>query len=263
MKLQTRTLIRVLTKRIGRKNVNQFGDWVNCESVRLGWKDTQSSNKWAKLDSGKFKNPPVKPIQMLSQLFDDAESVYINGPANLWQALWGDATDPNVLWPLCRTRFASCGPWIDEPTWEAIKSEYNDERTFLETMRAFEGELLFALKCKEPITLNHLTESIALYRLHQITNTLTVSNVDGVGAYRCIRHCLDDVHLWHELHSYGAFRLINDELIDMEINRLAAERSYRTSIGIDRHLIQMYADDPLPWIEDDDRWRMLNFPWAS
>ncbi|MDR5803493.1 hypothetical protein [Caballeronia sp. LZ001] len=262
MKLQTRTLIRFLMKRIGCENVNQFGIWVNCESVRLGWKDTHNSNKWRKLDDGDFIRPPVKLVQMLGQLFDDAAHIYINGPANLWQSLWGDATDPNVLWPLCRTRFSNYGPWLDETTWEAIQSELCNERTFYETIRAFEGELLLAIAYEEPLTLNHLTEAIALYRLHQITNTLTVSNVDGAGAYRCIQICLGNKGVYRELQSYLAFDFIHAELVKMERRRLVAERSYRLSIGIEQNLIDKYVENPLACIEEDDRWRKLDFDWV-
>lgn len=172
IRLRTRGMLNVLMRRIGCANINQFGAWVNRESERLGWKDTQSSNKWYKLDEGEFTYRPTKPIQMLSQLFRDAEHIYEDGPANLWRSLWGNAADPTVLWPLCRTRFSSDGPWLDEITWEQIEAEFLNERTFRATIREFEGELLLALEYGEPLTLNHLTEAIALYRLHQATNCL-------------------------------------------------------------------------------------------
>jgi hypothetical protein len=262
IKLRTRAMMNVLMKRIGCSNPNQFGAWINCESERFGWRDTQHSKKWYKLIDGEFTYPPVKPVHMLSQLFHDAEHIYNDGPANLWRSLWGNAVDPTVLWPLCRTRFDSNGPWFDEITWREIEAEFLNERTFRETIREFEGELLLAVAYGEPLTLNHLTEAVALYRLHQATNCLAVSDIDGVGAYRCIRHCLEEPSIFLELDSYNGFDLVRDELVEMEIGRLTAERSYLASIGIGRHQVALYADDPLSWIDTAVRWDAINLDWA-
>lgn len=255
-------MISVLMDRAECPNPNQFGAWINKESEKLGWKDTQHSNKWYKLIDGKLTHPPVKAVQMLNQLFHDAERLYNDGPANLWRALWGNATDPAVLWPLCRTRIDSNGPWFDETTWEGIEANSINERTFRETIREFEGELLLAKAYDEVLSLNHLTEAIALYRLHQATNSLARSDIDGIGAYRCIRHCLDDPWVYWELTSFDGFRLIHDQLVEMEIGRLTTERSYAASIGIDPGRVEWYADDPLSYIEDGTRWDHLNLDWA-
>jgi hypothetical protein len=262
VKLRTRSLITALMERIGCANPHQFGAWINRESERLGWPDTQSSNKWYHLLDGKLKKHPVEVVSMLSQLFPDAEQLYHDGPAGLWRALWGDARDPSVLWPLCRTRFSNFGPWFDAPDWKEIEADFLNERTFGETLREFEGELLFAMAHGESLTLNHLTEAISLYRLHQVTNCLAVSDIDGVGAYRCIRHCLDDIEIWSQLNSYDGFYFVRDELVDMEIGRLTSERSYLESVGIQKHHAMLYADDPLPWIDSDVRWSTLNLDGA-
>jgi hypothetical protein len=192
VKLRTRALLSTLIRKTECTNPNQFGDWVNRESENLGWPDTQTSNKWYHLLKGKLKKPPLDVVSMLCQLFPDAEELYHDGPANLWRALWGDASDPTVLWPLCRTRFSNMGPWNNDETWRELEAEHLDERTFGETLRAFEGELLWAEVYKEPLTLRHLTEAIALYRLHHTINRLAVSDVDGSGAYRCVWRCLGD-----------------------------------------------------------------------
>jgi hypothetical protein len=199
---------------------------------------------------------------MLGQLFRDAEHIYNDGPSNLWRALWGNASDPTVLWPLCRTRFDSEGPWFNEIIWEEIEANRNDERTFRDTIREFEGELLLAMAYGEILTLAHLTEAIALYRLHQATNSLARSDVDGVGAYRCIQHCLNDPGIFLELVSYDGFDLISNELVEMEIGRLTTERSYLESLGLHSDLVEWYVDDPLSWIDDDARWNALNLEWA-
>jgi hypothetical protein len=243
-------------------NTHQFGAWINKESEQLGWGDTQDSNKWRKLIDGELTYPPVKSVQMLSRLFHDAERLYNDGPANLWRALWGNAADPTVLWSLCRTRLDSEGPWLPEIIWEEIEASSLRERTFRETIREFEGELLLAKAYGEFLNLNHLTEAIALYRLHQATNSLARSDIDGVGAYRCIRHCLDDPSIFLELESFDGFRFIHNELVEMEIGRLTTERSYCSSVGIDTDQAEWYADAPLSYIDDGTRWDCLELDWA-
>lgn len=248
--------------RKGFVKINQLAAWINTESEKLGWTDTQTSNKWYKLDNGDFIFHPAGPIEMLGQLFDDAELIFENGPANLWRALWGNAFDPSVLWPLCRTRFSSEGPWLDDAAWRKVETTSLKERTFYETIREFEGEILIALAHREPLTLNHLTEAVALYRLHQTINSLAVSHVDGIGAYRCVQHCLNATGIFHELNSYDGFFLVRDELENMEKKRLDLEDSYRASIGLAKHEAPLYANASLSWITDADRWDALDLDWA-
>ncbi|MEQ0770908.1 hypothetical protein ABLT15_01285 [Paraburkholderia tropica] len=262
VRLQARAMMRTLMRRAKCPNTHQFGAWINNKSEQLGWGDTQDSNKWRKLIDGELTYPPVKSVQMLSQLFHDAERLYNDGPANLWRALWGNAADPTVLWPLCRTRLDSEGPWLHEIVWEEIEASSLNERTFREAIREFEGELLLAKAYGEFLNLNHLAEAIALYRLHQATNSLARSDIDGVGAYRCIRHCLDDPCIFLELDSFDGFRFIHNELVEMEIRRLTTERSYCSSIGIDSDQAECYADDPLSYIDDGTRWDCLDLNWA-
>jgi hypothetical protein len=242
--------------------INQLAAWINRESERLGWTDTQTSNKWYKLDNGDFKNYPARPIEMLGQLFNDAKLIFEDGPANLWRALWGDAVDPSVLWPLCRTRICSDGPWLDDAEWKVAEATSVSPRTFHQTIREFEGELLLALCYREPLSLNHLTEAIALYRLHQTINSLAVSDVDGIGLYRCIQYCLEATGIFHELSDYGGYDLVRNELMSMELKRLDEDRAYRASIGIAEHEVADYASAPLSWITDDDRWDTLDLDWA-
>ncbi|BEU19997.1 hypothetical protein [Paraburkholderia sp. 22B1P] len=246
---------------VGCTNPNQFGAWINRESERLGWPDTQSSNKWYHLIAGKLKKPPADALRKLSQLFPHADKLFNDGPANLWRALWGDVRDPNTLWPLCRSRFFDYAPLVDEITYE-IEAEFFNERTFHETIRMFEWHLIAAMKCKLPLTLNHLTEAIALYRLHQAINCLAVSDVDGVGAYRCIQHCLSDLEIRSQLNEFDGYHIVRDELVKMEVCRLTTEQSYFESVGIQRHDVLMYAMDPLSWIDDGARWKSLNLDWA-
>lgn len=261
-KLRTRALIKTLMDAARCDNPNQFGAWINRESEKLGWPDTQSSNKWYQLMDGKLKKPPADVLRMLSQLFPHSEKLYHDGPSNLWRALWGDARDPNVLWPLCRTRFSDDGPWHKETTWNEIEAKFVNERTFHETIREFEGQLLLAIAYNQYLNFNYLTEAVALYRLHQAINSLAVSDVDGIGAYRCVRICLSDCAIKYFLDRYDGYNFIRDELVNMEVCRLTTEQSYFSSVGIQRHQALMYAMDPLSWIDDETRWKSLNLDWA-
>jgi len=263
IKLRTRALIKTLMQTVGCTNPNQFGAWINRESERLGWPDTQSSNKWYHLLKDDLKRPPVDVLRILGQLFPNAENLYHDGPANLWRALWGDARDPNALWPLCRTRLHDDGPWCSETIWNEVEANIGFlQTTFRETIREFEGQLLFSTACKNNLTLNHLTEAIALYRLHQTINCLAISDIDGVGAYRCVHICLSDLEIQFQLNRFDGYHIVRDELVKMEIDRLTTEQSYFESVGIQRHQMMLYAMDPLQWINDDTRWNSLNLDWA-
>ncbi|MFP4893912.1 hypothetical protein [Paraburkholderia sp. EG304] len=259
-KLRTRALIKILMQAVGCANPNQFGAWINRESEKLGWPDTQSSNKWYHLIDGKLKKPPVDALRKLNQLFPYADQLYYDGPANLWRALWGDVRDPNALWPLCRTRFFDNAPLVDEITYE-IEAESLNERTFRETIRAFEGQLIAAKACKYPFSLNHLTEAIALYRLHKAINCLAASDVDGVGAYRCVQLCLNDLEIRSQLNEFDGYYIVRDELVEMEIRRLTTEQSYFEAVGIQKNQVMLYAMDPLSWIDNDRRLNNLNLGW--
>jgi hypothetical protein len=261
-KLRTRVLLKILMDAALCRNLNQFGAWINRESEKLGWPDTQSSNKWYQLMEGRLKKPPVDVVRMLNQIFPYAEALFHDGPSNLWKALWGDSRDPHVLWPLCRTRFSDNGPWHNKIAWRGIETQSVSERTFHETIREFEGQLLLAVAYDQCLTLNHLAEAVALYRLHHEINCLAVSDIDGIGAYRCIRICLTQPSIRYQLEWFDAYDFIRDELVNLEVSRLTTERSYFKSVGIEPHQLLSYAINPLSWIDDETRWRSLNLDWS-
>jgi len=267
IKIRTRTMLKMLMQSLECQNVNQFGAWVNRHSERLGWSDTQSSKKWYQLIDGKLKRSPVGPIRMLDQLFGlyqlsrRAEKYYRDGPSDLWLALWGDARDSSILWKLCRTRIERLGQWTDDYRWRCIEAKSTKEKTFRQTLFAFEADLLFATEHEETLTLRHLTEAIALYRLHRALNRLAVSDVDGVGAYRSVVYCLATDEISSELESYGAYDLVRNELEALEYDRLTTEESYFASVGIERHAVREYARNPLQFIDNETRWEvLLRFP---
>lgn len=246
-------LMSELAKRVEAKNPHQFAGWFD---ERTGM-DTQASGKWRLNFNGKQPLSPQQ-LQFLSHLDGDVARLHFDGPADLWRALWGDVRE---LWPLCHSRFCSVGPMLDDRTWSEIEGEFGDEKTFGSALREFEGELLLADAYHEPLTLRHLTEAIAFYRLHQHMNSIAPSEVDGVGLYRCVRMCLDDIDVLYKLSLLGIYADAVSELKDMEFFRLRRDKSYRVIVMTD-DLVE-YIGNPRAYVTDDSRWESLNFDWAS
>lgn len=246
-------LMRELAKRVGAENPHQFAGWFD-EHTGM---DTQASGKWRLNFSG---DRPLSPqqLQLLSRLDGEVARLHSNGPAELWRALWGDVCE---LWSLCRSRFTNDGPMLDDRIWSAIEGEFVNEKPFGSALREFEGELLLADAYREPLTLRHLTEAIAFYRLHQRMNSLAPSEVDGVGLYRCVRMCLDDIDVLYKLSLLGIYADVVSELEDMEFWRLRRDKSCRMIIATDD--LADYVGNPRAFVTDDSRWESLNFDWVS
>lgn len=251
--IRAAALMRELAKRAGAENPHQFAGWFD---ERTGM-DTQASGKWRLNFSG---DRPLSPqqLQLLLRLDSDVAQLHRNGPADIWRALWGDVHE---LWPLCRSRFTNDGPMLADRIWSAIEGEFVNEKPFGSALREFEGELLLADAYREPLTLRHLTEAIAFYRLHQHMNSLAPSDVDGGGLYRCMHMCLDDLGVQNELSQLGVCELLTANLAGIEIYRLESERSYRSAVAVDD--FAGYVCNPRAFVTDDSRWESLNFDWAS
>lgn len=252
-KMRTVALMRELAQRVGAENPHQFAGWFDKQTGV----ETQASGKWRLNFSG---DRPLSPqqLQMLSRIDGDVAHLHCDGPADLWRALWGDVHE---LWPLCRNRFCDVGPMLDDRTWSEIEGEFGDEKTFGSALREFEGELLLADAYCAPLSVRHLTEVIALYRLHQHLNSIAPSDTDGIGAYRCVRMCLDDRIVQGELHRLGVGELLRDYLAEMEIGRLNAEPSYRAAINVDSSA--QWIINPRAVVSDNVRWQALAFDWVS
>ena len=252
-RIRTVTLMRELARRVGAENPHQFAGWFDKHTGM----ETQASGKWRLNFNG---DRPLSPqqLQLLSRLDCDVPRLYDDGPADLWRALWGDVRD---LWSLCRTRFSNFGPMLDDRIWSAIDDEFSDEKPFGSTLREFEGELLLADAYGEPLTLRYLTEAIALYRLHQHMNCIAPSDVDGAGAYRCVRMCLDDDVVRTELNLLGTLDLLAEQLADMELGRLTNERSYNAAVAVKNKA--EYVRSPRAFVSEDSRWMAQRFAWAD
>jgi hypothetical protein len=246
-------LLRWLARRVGAGNPHQFAGWFD---QRTGM-DTQASGKW-RLNFSGGRPLSAQQLQLLSRLDGDVVGLHSNGPADLWLALWGDV---RVLWPLCRSRFCGVGPMLDDRTWSAVESEFDDEKTYGAALRNFEGELLIAYAYREPLTLRHLTEAVAFYRLHQYLNSIAPSDVDGVGSYRCVHMCMEDAAVRSELDQLGICGLLVSHVVDLELGRMEREPSYRAAVAVDD--VAAYARNPRAFVSDDSRWEALRFAWAD
>ena len=251
--MRAAALMHELARRVGAENPHQFAGRFD-EHTGM---DTQSSGKWRLNFSG---DRPLSPqqLQLLSRLDDDVACLHDDGPADLWRALWGDVHE---LWPLCRSRFCGVGPMLDDRTWVEIEDEFGDEKPFGFALREFEGELLLADAYGEPLTVRHLTEAIALYRLHQHMNSLAPSDVDGGGLYRCVRMCIDNATVQSELSQLGIRELLTAHLAGIERYRLENEKSYRAAVAVDD--FAGYVSNPRTFVSDDSRWEALDFAWAN
>ncbi|MBB5506939.1 hypothetical protein [Paraburkholderia atlantica] len=150
------------------------------------------------------------------------------------------------------------GPTYAAPDLKFDESLYNFECRFF--------QLNYCPKDDE-IQLLDLAHSIAFYRLHQAVNAL--AQTDGVGAYRCVRMCMDARELWDQFVAFNTFSsfcvyaAINNELTAIEIRRLKNEPSYRKSVGIDLDDIEEYSKWPSTFCTNQQRMEILRIPpWS-
>lgn len=253
--IRTVVLLRILSGRLGAVNHYQFAGRYDDLSDEPS---TQASGKWRAYFNGE-RHISARTLKSLCKFFPDAGKLYQDGPSDLWLAMWGDVQE---LWPLCRTRYCTLGPSLDDRTWQSIEGEFQDEKTFGATLREFESELLLADAYGEALTLRHLTEAIALYRLHQFINSAAPSDVSGSGLYRCVRVCLDDEAVHRLLNSLVVYEFFASELAKVEVGRLEFEDSYRAaSVAVED--IEAYTTNPRKFVSNNQRWNDLRFDWVG
>jgi len=233
--IRTVALMRHLAFLTGAKNAYQFAKWYDAQQITTNRASTVSSGKWAKNFRGQV-SLKGEQLDLLERLMPYARRFYERGPANLWVALWSDPVD---LWALCQTRYS-----IDI------------------AMAEYEADLLLAQQYNEPLTLRHLSEGIALFRLYNHINVLTRINADGAGLYRSIAVCLEDINVWQELEEIAGFNPIRAAIFgviqSLEMSRLENDEAYRVQVGVDEKHMYLYIDDPLDsWLDLNNRWEAL------
>lgn len=264
--LMTVVLMREVIWWSGTANPNQFGPWFDGQTVSWTYapksaanaksgqlKATRGQKKWYRLAKGEFGISQTD-LGYLARLFPDTYNQFWNGPDQLWSALWGPSED---LWMICG---ASVYPSPFRDPNEEPEPFAGPVLTFGESLDNFESsllgkKLLFGL----PLELRDLVESIAMYRLHQTVNRF--AKTDGIGAYRCVRMCLDAPEIRCHLRALSAFAkfslydAINNELVSMELDRLTHESSYRASVGTED--AEAYARNPSAFCSNEQRMELL------
>jgi hypothetical protein len=91
IKLRTIALMNQLRMGAGASSPYQLSCIIDQESRSLGWPDMVESNRLYKYFRGDVRRHPIQILNLLSQLFPNAENIYWSGPKDLWSALWGDA----------------------------------------------------------------------------------------------------------------------------------------------------------------------------
>jgi len=276
-----------LMRRTGSANPNQFAQWF--DKATASWTDekaqgrepnrkikqvtaTKEQKKWYRIARGQQTLSP-KALEQLSRLFTDARQYYLSGPGRLWEALWGPV---HQLWAVC-AMVSYETPYRPDPEIDPGETHTGPDLSFEESLYNFECGLL--LRCgehheEELLELRDLSDSIALYRLHQAVNFIGAT--DGVGAYRSVRMCLDAREISEQFEAFNTFssfcvyEVINRELTEMEMHRLKHEPSYRKSVGIELDLIEDYAKWPHAFCSNEERMDILHIgpkhtlsPWEA
>ena len=264
-----------LMSRTKSANANQFGKWFdsstrhwsrvqskhNADSIEAQRAGTQEdSKKWYRIVRGE-QALSERGLQDLQRLFPDAVRYFDEGPDRLWEAMWGDV---DSLWSICGAlvhayEFPDPARKIDKSTLSdpsPLELVTGPELSFEESLNNFEGSLLSYRQFGHEISLRDLSESIALSRLHAAVNRLC--KTDGVGAYRCVRLCLDDEGVSLTLKALGEhsscidiYETVSKELADTEIRRLQEDPSYRESVGVTD--LVGYACNPAAFCSNEAR----------
>lgn len=197
--VRSKVLLRMLSARVGTTSIYGFASRFDDLSA-LG-SCTRESKKWQRVFSG--KQPLTKrAINELAAVFPDAAEFYHRGPFDLWGAVWGDLSELGAI--------ANGGVRI---------------YTLGILLAEFEAEILLAEAYQEPLTLLHLVKSIALHRLSQGMNTISLLEVDLRGTYRCVSRCINDENVMRELAALGVLDDVRNELDVVSSDALAKTSS--------------------------------------
>lgn len=249
-RMRTVALMREFARRAGAANPHQFAGWFDWRTGA----STQAMGKWRFNFSGE-RPLSEQQLNWLSALpeFGDARRLYLAGPTGLWWALWGE--DVSELWALCGHQvhpYAYDDPDALLRITDAVVLSGPGLR-FDESLYNFECSMLLGQQYGQVLDLRHLTEAIAFYRLHQAITR--IARVDGVGAYRCVRMCLDDDGVSDHLIGLGIREMLVQELTRTEVARLESEPSYLAAVGVDD--VDSYARDPFMFCSIEERMEAL------
>ncbi|CAI8840504.1 putative AGPT-Pplase3 domain-containing protein [Pseudomonas sp. IT-P74] len=266
-RLRTKALLNELSLRVGMPFADTFAKWFDQEMITKGLynrANTAESNRWA----GSFKGRTAlqnEQLDLLHELFSDAQDLYHNGPSNLWEALWGE---PDQLWKLCKTRVDANAHFMDDKSWNEALSKHDNQYDICEALRVFEGEIMLATETDfHDLPFGCFIEAVALYRLHTHAISLFKINSDGIGAYRSLFQCISNGDIKIRLLLLGVYLDIKKELIRMETIKLQSYPDYCEKAGLryppSDDAARKYASDPLAIHPNSKRWDDLKFDWVS
>ncbi|KAK48597.1 hypothetical protein BG58_30615 [Caballeronia jiangsuensis] len=266
-----------LMARVGAVNANQFAKWFDLSTE--GWSrtttaelasdmatqvaETQDSKKWYRIVSG-AQPLSERSLSNLQRLFPDARRIFFDGPERIFDALWGEI---DTLWSVCRVvghahEFPDPKRPVDVSTFDPDDLEVlaDASLSFEESLYNFECSILAYREFGDELTIDCLSEAIALYRIHDAISRLC--KVDGVGAYRCVRMCLNDQAIATQLRKFNSHRAtinvyesISNELFTAEVRRLHNDLEYRKSVGAED--FAEYARDPESLCSSEARAELL------
>lgn len=266
-RLRTKALLNELSLRVRMPFPDTFAKWFDQEMITKGLynrANTAESNRWV----GSFKGHIAlqnEQLDLLHELFSDAQDLYHNGPSNLWDVLWGE---PDQLWKSCKTRVDANAHFMNDKSWNEALSKYGNQYDICEALRVFEGEIILATETDyHDLPFGYFIEALALYRLHTHAISLFKINSDGIGAYRSLFQCISNGDIKIRLLLLGIFLDIRDELIRMEIIKLQSYPDYCEKAGLryppSDDAARKYASDPLAIHPNSERWDDLKFDWVS
>lgn len=267
-----------LLRRVGAENTNQFASWFDSEtrhwskrpqrraksSEAVQLPETQNQKKWYRIIEGR-QAVSERSLSELRRLFPDAKNYFFSGHSRLFEAMWGDIDE---LWDIASFTGHSLElpglgslnhtPQLIDP--HTLETWVDASLPFTEALYNFECSLYGRLQFGESLTIRDLSEAIALYRIHIAISRLCLT--DGVGAYRCVRMCLDSEDVAANLKSLGAhrakidiFEAVSTELLHAERFRLRSEPAYQMSIGVDT--TDHYAVNPFAYCSHEARMQTL------
>ncbi|SFF17605.1 hypothetical protein [Paracidovorax wautersii] len=184
-------LLQVLRRRVEACSVYAFAEQFDALAAPETPTQGQGKNGWQALFNGSRPLSADRLRALASvPVWADAQDLYKCGPSNLWLAMWGSLKALRGM----------------------FEQELTQWRTFDQLLAEFEGDLLVAEAQGESLALSHLARSVALHRLYRAMSDLAPLELDGKGAARCLRQCLDNSSVQLELDAMAVLPFIDQEL---------------------------------------------------
>lgn len=266
-RLRTKALMYELSLRESMPFSDTFAHWFDQEMMNKGLHkraNTAESNRWVRSFKGKTALQKEQ-LDLLQELFSDAQEYYYKGPSNLWTALWGEVDE---LWKLCKTRADTMAHFKPYKDHELANLQEDSTLDICEALRLFEGEIMLATETHyHDLPIGYLIEAIALYRIHNHASKILTLNTDGIGAYRSVYQCLFNATIKLDLLKLDILDDVKNEIMQTEEDKIRNNKKYCIAIGFayppSREAIEQYTNNPLAIYPNEGRWSKLNFDWET